>query len=68
MKIVHLLGLEVPLTNEENSFIKDHPGKVRITGLEPRDQVLAQNLVRKGIYEISKDSEHIFKRCNEKNS
>ena len=43
-----------------------HTGQVRISGLTERDQVLAQNLVRKGIYEISKDSEHIFKRCNEK--
>ena len=68
MKIVQLLGLEVPLTNEENNFVKNHTGKIRISGLTERDQILAQNLVRKGIYEISKDSEHIFKRCDEENS
>lgn len=68
MKIVQLLNLEVPLTNEENNFLKNHIGKVRIAGLTERDQVVAQNLVRKGIYEISKDSEHIFKRCDEENS
>lgn len=66
MKIVQLLDLQVPLTNEESNFVKNHTGQVRISGLTERDQVLAQNLVRKGIYEISKDSEHIFKRCNEK--
>lgn len=68
MKIVQLLNLDLPLTNEEHDFVKNHTGKVRITGLGQREQVLAQNLVRKGIYEISKDSEHIFKRCDEKNS
>ncbi len=68
MKIVQLLGFEVPINNEENNFIKNHPGTVRISGLTERDQLLAQNLVRKGIYEISKDSEHIFKRCDEKDS
>ncbi len=68
MKIVQLLNLEMPITNEESNFIKSHPGQVRISGLTERDQLVAQNLVRKGIYEISKDSEHIFKRCDEKDS
>lgn len=68
MKIVHLLNLDVPLTNEEMQFTKEHKGKVRLGGLTERDLVLAQNLVRKGIYEISKDNEHIFKISNEKNT
>jgi len=68
MKIVQLLDMAMPLTNEEHDFVKHHSTKVRIAGLTERDQLIAQNLVRKGIYEISKDSEHIFKRCNEENS
>ena len=68
MKIVQLLDMSMPLTNEEHSYVKLHSSKVRIAGLPERQQVVAQNLVRKGIYEISNDSEHIFKKSNEKNS
>jgi hypothetical protein len=68
MKIVQLLDMAMPLTNEEHNFLKHHSGKIRITGLTERDQVVARNLVRKGIYEISNDDEHIFKKTNEKNS
>ena len=68
MKIVQLLDVAMPLTNEEHNFFKQHTGKIRITGLTERDQVVARNLVRKGIYEISNDNEHIFKTTNEKNS
>lgn len=68
MKIIQLLDVTMPLTNEEHGFLKNHSGKIRITGLAERDQVVARNLVRKGIYEISNDNEHIFKKSNEKNS
>ena len=68
MKIVQLLDIAMPLTNEEHNFLENHTGKIRITGLTERDQVVARNLVRKGIYEISNDNEHIFKTSNEKNS
>lgn len=68
MKIAQLLDMTIPLTNEESHFMKEHSGKVRLGGLTERDLVLAQNLVRKGIYEISKDNEHIFKISNEKNT
>lgn len=67
MKIIHLLGLDIPLTNEENKFVNLHTGKIRIEGLSEHDQYIARNLVRKGIYEISKDDQHIFKK-NDKNS
>jgi hypothetical protein len=67
MKIIHLLGLDMPLSNEENKFVNEHTGKIWIEGLGERDQYLARNLVRKGIYKISKDNQHIFKK-NEKNS
>jgi hypothetical protein len=68
MKIVQLLDVAMPITNEEHNFLSSHTGKIRITGLTERDQVVARNLVRKGIYEISNDNEHIFKKTNEKNS
>jgi hypothetical protein len=67
MKIVHLLNIDLPLTNEENRFIEDHPGNVKISKLAGRDEVLARNLVRKGIYEISKDNQSLIK-INEKNT
>lgn len=67
MKIVHLLGLDVPLSNEENKFVNEHTGLIRIEGLGEREQYIARNLVRKGIYEISKDDQHIFKK-NDKNT
>lgn len=67
MRIVHLLNMDLPLTNEENRFIEDHPGTVKISKLEGRDEVLARNLVRKGIYEISKDNQSLIK-INEKNT
>jgi hypothetical protein len=65
MKIVHLLNVDIPLTNEENRFVEDHPGNVKISKLAGREEVVARNLVRKGIYEISKDNQSLIK-INEK--
>jgi hypothetical protein len=65
MKIVHLLNVDIPLTNEENRFVEDHPGNVKISKLIGREEVVARNLVRKGIYEISKDNQSLIK-INEK--
>jgi hypothetical protein len=62
MKIVQLLNIDIPLTNEEHTFVEDHSAKVRIESLMGREEVLARNLVRKGIYEISKDSQHLIKK------
>jgi hypothetical protein len=67
MKIVHLLNMDLPLTNEENEFVQEHPGEFKIQSLMGRDEVLARNLVRKGIYEISKDNQRLIK-INEKTS
>jgi hypothetical protein len=65
MKIHQLLsGVQLPITNEENSFIVKHSDNVRITTLDGRDQVLAQNLVRKGVYSISKDNNTLIRETN----
>jgi len=61
MKIHHLLGApSIIITNEENDFIKQHHYNFPIRSLNGREEVLARNLVRKGVYEISNDSEHII--------
>jgi hypothetical protein len=60
MKIHQLLNAPaIILTNEEHNFVKSHPTEITIGGLYDRDRVLAQTLVRKGIYEISKDSKKL---------
>ena len=67
MKIVELLNFSISLTNEEQKFVESHPDKLAIAQLMDRDQVVARNLVRKGIYEISNDSQYLIKQ-DEKNS
>lgn len=62
MKIQHLLsGMKFILTNEEKEFVNKHE-QVRISALNGREHWLAQNLVRKGIYEISKDNNTLIKK------
>lgn len=69
MKIHQLLsGVTIAVTNEENRFIRQHDTDIRITSLDEYDQWLAQNLVRKGVYEISKDNHTLIKIINETNS
>jgi hypothetical protein len=66
MKIVQLLsGVNTHITNEEQTFISTHRNSVKIHSLNERDQWLAQNLVRKGLYAISKDSNTLVKNVNE---
>ena len=56
MKIHQLLsGLSMPVSNEEDKFIENHRGSVKVNSLDDRDNWLAQNLVRRGVYELSKD-------------
>ena len=50
MKIAHVLNLQIPVSNEEYSFIMSHKDDVNEHQLFGRDQVIAENLVRKGIY------------------
>ena len=66
MKIGQLLsGMHIVLTNEEQSFIRRHKDSVSITSLDEHDQWLAQNLVRKGLYAISKDNRTLIKQLDE---
>jgi hypothetical protein len=69
MKIAQLLsGIGVAITNQEQHFIESHTATVHIDSLSEQDQWLAQTLVRKGIYKISKDSRTLIKNINETNS
>jgi hypothetical protein len=66
MKIAQLIsGLDIAITNEEQQFIEKHPGSVRLTALDEHGQWLAQNLVRKGVYSISNDSNTLKKNIHE---
>jgi hypothetical protein len=68
MKIAQLLsGISVALTNEEKQFVDRHSSSVRLTALDEHNQWLAQNLVRKGIYSISKDNQTLVKNIDERN-
>lgn len=69
MKIHQLLsGVTIAVTNEENRFIQQYNTDIKITSLDEYDQWLAQNLVRKGVYEISNDNHTLIKIINETNS
>jgi hypothetical protein len=58
MRVHHLLdGPHIQLTNEEKDFIDAQRPEINVRSLRDRDFVVAQNLVRKGIYEISTDSQ-----------
>lgn len=62
MKIQQLLsGLKLILTNEEKEFFNKHQ-EVTISSLHERDHWLAQNLVRKGLYTISKDNNTLVRK------
>ena len=61
MKIHQLLGgPSIIITNEEQSFIDQHHSEIAIDNLHDREEVVARNLVRKGVYEISNDSNRII--------
>jgi hypothetical protein len=67
MKIAQLLGgVSIALTNEEAKFVKRFP-QATINTLDDHDKWIAQNLVRKGIYELSNDSRSIIKKLDENN-
>lgn len=66
MKIAQLIdGLPIALTNQEREFIDAHQSKIRLTGLSEQETWIAQNLVRKGIYAISKDNKTLIKQLDE---
>jgi hypothetical protein len=66
MKIHQLLSkVDIALSNEEHRFLENHEHDVRITSLDDHDRWVAQNLVRKGVYEISKDNNTLVNKLNE---
>ena len=66
MKIHQLIsGIGIPVNNEEQRFIEHHSDRIKLTSLDEHDQWLAQNLVRKGIYSISKDNRTLVKKLDE---
>jgi hypothetical protein len=63
MKIEQLLnGYNSLVSNEEHQFIKKYPDNVSLRSLSEHDHWIAQNLVRKGVYEISNDDNTITKK------
>ena len=66
MKIHQLLNHSVILTNEEQDFVKTHPSRIELESLVERGRLIAHNLVRKGVYQISNDNKHLLKQTDEK--
>ena len=63
MKIHQILGAPaIFLTNEEQNFIKGHHNEIALRSLFDREEIIARNLVRKGVYEISNDNNNIILR------
>lgn len=61
MKIHQILSdVPVILSNEEHHFVESHQSDIVISSLVDRDEVVARNLVRKGVYEISKDNRRLL--------
>jgi hypothetical protein len=70
MRIHHLVQTpSIILTNEESKFVNSHPKEISISSLYHRDRIIAQTLVRKGVYEISNDSKKLMlKQDDESNT
>jgi hypothetical protein len=69
MKIAQLLsGVKIALTNQEQEFIEEHKNQININGLDEHNQWIARNLVRKGIYSLSKDTHTLIKNLHETTS
>jgi hypothetical protein len=60
MKIHQILdGISIIITNEERDFVSRLGEDVYLSSLDQHDQWLAQNLIRKGVYEISNDRKRL---------
>lgn len=69
MKIQQLIsGVGLALTNEEQEFLDKHGASVRISSLDEHGIWLAQNLVRKGAYSISKDDNTLIREVRNENN
>jgi hypothetical protein len=65
MKILDVINsMGVAINNEERGFLNKHGDDIRLTSLDEREIWLAQNLVRKGLYEISNDAGQITRVKN----
>jgi hypothetical protein len=65
MKIKDLVeAIKISLTNEEREFVEFYGREITLSNLEPRENWIAQNLVRKGIYEISNDERRLLQVKN----
>jgi hypothetical protein len=68
MRVYELLDSpKLVISNEEHHFAENHPSNIELSSLTERDLVIAQNLVRKGLYSISKDSTKIIRQGHEVN-
>lgn len=52
-------GISIAITNEEREFIRSHSDVISLSGLNEHDLWLAQNLVRKNVYQLTSDSKNI---------
>lgn len=69
MKIHHIVDRPpIALTNEEHQFVDRHPTEIALKGLYDRDLIIAQTLVRKGIYEISTDKQTLLLQHDDQKS
>jgi len=60
MKIHQLLsGVPVVINNEEQHFIDEHRENVSLSSLDEHGQWIAQNLVRKNVYQLTKDNKNL---------
>jgi hypothetical protein len=67
MKIHQLLsGADIALSNEETQFLESHEQTIRLSSLDDHERWVAQNLVRKGVFSLSNDSNMLIKNLNEK--
>jgi hypothetical protein len=65
MKIQDLFeSIRIVLTNEEQDFVKTYGREVFLSSLDQHANWVAQNLVRKGMYEISNDNKQLVKTKN----
>ena len=63
MKIHQLLDTpSIIVTNEERNFIDQYGNDIAVLLLDDHKKWLAQNLIRKGIYELSNDGRYLLLR------
>lgn len=54
-------GVPILINNEENAFITEHGDTISIEMLDEHQEFIANNLVRKGVFTISKDGRYIIR-------